>query len=331
MRVSAKTWLPLLGAGLAALCLAGPARAVDADKLTPADAEVVISVNVRQLLDSPVFQKYGKDEAKNALQDPNAKKILGAVGLDPLKDVDSVLLTSAGDIADKPKVLVVARGKFDVSKIDAAAAQYAKDNTDLKITKEDGLTIYEGKGGDAKQTLYTHFVSDGKTLLASTDKAYLLQAIKTPPAAPSPAMQSALSKISGKDSIWLAMVVTDEMNKQLAVNPQTKDLAGKLEAVTGSINVTNDIQTNLVIHTADAMSAGDLKKKLAQVKPLLSLLAAGTNEDAAPILQDLVDNLKITTDQNSVKVSLKVSEDLLDKVNKQEKPEKPEKPEKKDK
>ena len=63
MRISAKTWLPLLGAGLAALCLAASARAVDADSRTPADAEVIVSINVSQILDSDAFKKYAKDEA----------------------------------------------------------------------------------------------------------------------------------------------------------------------------------------------------------------------------------------------------------------------------
>ena len=86
-------------------------------------------------------------------------------------------------------------------------------------------------------------------------------------------MQDALSKVGGKESIWLAAVITDEIKKQMASNPQAKDLAPKLEAVTGTINVANDVQTNLVIHTTDAKAAADVKKILNQVKPLLTLVA----------------------------------------------------------
>ena len=331
MRISAKTWL-LLAAALAAMCLAGSARAVDADKMIPADAEAVVSVNVRQLLDSDLFKKYGKDDVEKGLQDDKAKKLLDAIGLNPLKDIDSVLLTSAGG-AEKPKVLVVARGKFDVSKIQTAAENYAKSKPEeLKITKEGDLTIYEGKG-DNKQTVYAHLVSDGKTLLASTDKSYLLDAIKNPSAGPSKELTTALGKVPGKESVWMAAVVTEAMKEQMASNPQTKNLAGKLESITGSINVTSDVALDLVIHTADAMAAGDVKKMLNQVKPILTLMAQ-SNEDAAPIVQDLIDNLKITTDQSSVKVSLKVSEEVIEKASKQEKKEgtdKPSKPDSKDK
>jgi hypothetical protein len=329
MRVSAKTWLPLVGVGLAALCLAGAARAADADKLVPSDAEVVASVNVRKLLDSDLFKKYGQDAAKAGLQDPNAKKLLGAMGLDPLKDIESILVTSAG--TEKPKMLVVARGKFDVSKIQTAAENYAKDKPDdLKINKVHGLTIYEGKG-NGDQKVFAHLVGDGKTLMASTDQDYLVQAVQTPSGGPSKQMQNALSKVSGKDEAWVAAVITAEMNKQIAGNPQTKDLADKLEAITGTIDVSSDVQINLTVHTTDATSAGSLKKQLNQVKPLLTLMAQ-SNEDAAPIVQDLLDNLKITSDQTSVKVSLKVSQELIEKASKQDKkPDLPPPPPPKDK
>ena len=104
----------------------------------------------------------------------------------------------------------------------------------------------------------------------------------------------------------------------MASTPQAKDLAPKLEAVTGTINVANDVETNLVIHTTDAKAAADVKKILNQVKPLLTLAAQGASEEAGPVLSELVDNLKITTEENSVKLNLKVSEDLIEKAHKSE-------------
>lgn len=318
MRISAKHWLPAVGAGLAALCLAAPARAVDADKLTPADADAVVSVNVRQILDSQLFKKYGKADAEKALLDDNAKKILAVVGLDPLKDVDSIVFTNAG--IDKAKRLIVIRGKFDADKIKAAAEKYAADKPDeLKITKQDDLTIYEGKG-DGKQPYYAHIVSDGKTVLISTDKAYLVQAVTSRSSGPSSELQRALGAIDGKQSIWMAMVVTEEMRKAMESSPQGKELAPKLESVTGTVNVADDVVTSLVIHTNDPKAAGDVKKLLNQVKPILTL-AAASDERVGPLVGDLLDNLKITTDKTDVNVNLTVSADLIEKATKEEKKE----------
>jgi hypothetical protein len=319
MRFAAKNGLAVFGLGLAALCLAGSARAVEADKLTPADADLVVSVNVRKLVDSDLFKKYAKDDAEKALLDDNAKKMLEAVGLNPLKDVDTILFTNAG--IDKAKRLVVIRGTFDVDKIKAAADAYAKDKPDdLKISKEDGLTIYQTKG-DGKQTYYAHVVSDGKKVLASTDKAYLVQAIMSPSAGPSKELQDALNTLDGKDGVWMAMVVTDEMRKSMETNPQGKELAPKLKALTGTVDVANDVHTNLVIHTTDEKSAADVKKLLNQVKPILTL-AANSDERVGPLVGDLMDNLKITTDKNSVNVNLTVTADLIEKASKAEKEDK---------
>jgi hypothetical protein len=316
MRISAKTWMPLLGAALAALCLTASARAVSADKRTPADAEVIVSVDVSQILDSEIFKKYAKEELEKALLNEKVKKELDAVGLDPLKDVHKLLITSAG--TEKPKVLIVAYGKFDVDKMKAAAEKAAKDKPDeLKIATEDGKTIYEGKGGDGKD-FYAYLDPNGETVLASTEKDYLMAAIANKSEGPSKEMKEVLDKVGGKESIWLAALITKEIKKQMASTPQAKDLAPKLEAVTGTINVANDVVTNLVIHTTDAKAAADVKKILNQVKPLLTLAAQGAGEEAGPVLSEVVDNLKITTEENSVKLSLKVSEDLIEKAHKPE-------------
>ena len=275
---------------------------------------MVVSVNVQQILDSELFKKYAKDELDKALLEPTVKKELAAIGLDPLKDVHKLLITSAG--TEKPRVLIVAYGKFDVDKMKAAAEKDAKDKpNELKITTADGKTIYEGKGGDGKE-FYAYLAPKGDVVLASTDKDYLLKAIANKSEGPSKEMRDVLSKISGKQSIWLAALVTKEIKKQMASTPQAKDLAPKLEAVTGSINVANDVEVNLTIHTTDAKAAGDVKKILNQVKPLLSLAAQSAGEDAAPILGDVVDNIKITTNETSVKINLKVTQDLIERAHK---------------
>ena len=122
-------------------------------------------------------------------------------------------------------MLIVAYGKFDVDKMKAAAEKDAKDKPDeLKITTDNGNTIYEGKGGDGKE-FYAYLDPKGGVVLASTDKAYLMKAIANKSEGPSKEMRDVLSKISGKQSIWLAAIVTKEIKKQMASTPQAKDLA----------------------------------------------------------------------------------------------------------
>ena len=88
-----------------ALVLAGPAagaRAADLDPYLPADTESYLSVNVRQILDSPVFKKQLLVPARAAIKEAAGGQldlVLKDLGLDPFKDIDRLIIASpaAGD------------------------------------------------------------------------------------------------------------------------------------------------------------------------------------------------------------------------------------------
>jgi hypothetical protein len=312
MTSSRKLWLSAAGLAAALLCGAVPARAADADKLTPNDAEAVIFVNVRQIIDSPVFKKYALDEVKKGLTtNDQVKQAIQATGLDPLKDVDSVLITAAG--GTNSKALFAVRGSFDTTKLKTVADAQVKDKPDkLKSSKEGDVTIYEGKG-DNGQSLF--FTLTDKAVLGSNDKSYLLDAAnKKNVGAPSKELKAVLDKVTGKESMYLAAVISADTKKQLANNPQMKDIADKLDSATITLDMANDVQANVNIYTTDPKAAGTIKMQLNQFKQLGALMAAG-NPDVADAAKELIDGIKISTDDKTVKVNLKVSQETIDKLN----------------
>src|ERR1700751_1820932 len=110
MRSSRQTWLKALAVTLAAVVVASPVRAVEVDAMTPAQTEFVMSVNLKQIMDSGLYKKYAAEFLKLALQSPEAQKLVEATGIDPLRDLDTVAVAGWG--VQKPKFLVVVRGKF---------------------------------------------------------------------------------------------------------------------------------------------------------------------------------------------------------------------------
>ena len=99
---------------LAVVLAAQTTRAADPDKLLPADAEFVLSVNVKQIVESDIIKKYALAQMKQALQGNDAQKMLKELGLDPLKDIDRVVLGGSGKwfhAASLPGVFV-AKGKL---------------------------------------------------------------------------------------------------------------------------------------------------------------------------------------------------------------------------
>ncbi|HEX5270552.1 MAG TPA: hypothetical protein VFW33_08710, partial [Gemmataceae bacterium] len=134
----------ILTAVALSLALAVPAFAADAaapgfEKYMPDAAEGVITINVRQLLDSELIKKAGLDKA---LAGEEAQKSFKDLGLDPLKDIERVIITSDKEKSEDPYFIV--QGKFDPAKLAAAADAAAKEKKDnLKVHKTDLGKVYE--------------------------------------------------------------------------------------------------------------------------------------------------------------------------------------------
>src|SRR5262249_49156999 len=132
------TWL------VAVVATALPARAAQVDKFLPNDSAMVLTLNVRQVVDSPLVKKYALEQIQSALKsNKELTDALGAVGLDPLKDVSTI--TAAGpELRTADKGLVVVHGKFDLAKFKAKADEVAKaKEPPLKIVKTGDYTLYE--------------------------------------------------------------------------------------------------------------------------------------------------------------------------------------------
>src|SRR5947209_4742392 len=148
----------LLAVSITALAIAAPARAAEIDKLTPADASIIMVFNVKQAIDSPLAKKTGLvDKVKAGIESkPEAKQALTALGLDITRDISSVTMSVGGTFSElqalggsKPeKILVTIHGNFSPDKLDAAA----KTVDTIKTSKEGANTIYEIK--DKDETTY---------------------------------------------------------------------------------------------------------------------------------------------------------------------------------
>src|SRR5262245_31717976 len=68
----------------------GEAAAGSYEKYLPDDADGVVTINVRALLDSELVKKVGLD--KMLADNEEAQKSLKALGLDPLKDIERVVI-----------------------------------------------------------------------------------------------------------------------------------------------------------------------------------------------------------------------------------------------
>jgi hypothetical protein len=309
MRLSSKT---ALAAFLAAAVVVS-APAVEPDKYVPSDAEGVLVVNVQQMLDSALVKKYGQDHMKAFLQsNADAQKFLKATGLDPLKDIHKIIIAGSTN-GGEPKFVGVVHGKFDVNKIqDAVAAQAKEKGEDLEVLNKGGLKIYKFKGKGASDKPVFATFADDHTAIFSPSPDQTESAAKGGGGKPNAELVRALDKLGGTESIYGAGVVTDEMKKGMANNPQFKDVAPKLQFFTGSFDVTNDLKLRLTVQTSDAKAADKVKMTLSQFVPILGIMAAGQSENLGPTVNELVKKIEIKKDdQHAVNVSLTVTEEMM--------------------
>lgn len=146
MLISRREWQAALVVTLGLAATWTTTEAAD-PKYLPNDTEIVLTVNVKQILDSELVKAnkdavdQGKAMLENQAGDNPAMKYLKAAGFDIFRDLHSVTVASSG--AKEPSAIIVT-GKFDSAKITATAEEAAKDNPDsLKVTKLAQQTVFE--------------------------------------------------------------------------------------------------------------------------------------------------------------------------------------------
>jgi hypothetical protein len=309
----------LLAAGL--VLVPAALHGAEADRLLPADTAAVLTVNVRAVLDSGVVQKHALELIKGALKhNEQVEKLLAAAGVDPLKDLTSVVVAAPG-LAPK-KVVAIVHGAFDLDKIHKAADAYAlKNPAELVVHKEGGLRVYESKQGT--HTTFAAFV-DRETLVASPTQALVTAAAgnKKDKAKVSAELQAALGAVNGKQGVWLAAVLPAELKKLLARNQQAADLADKVQSLAGGVTVDNGVQAAFQVVTTDAEAADKLAGLLDSGKGFAALLVSG-NPQFGKFLTDVIEAIEINAEKTTVKIGLKVTAEQFEKGLKPPAPKKP--------
>src|SRR5437667_327832 len=107
--------------------LAVSVRAAEPDRYLPDDTAMVVTVNIKQALDSPLGKTHIVPIVQGRLgRRAEVAEGLTALGLDPLKDFDSLTLATSGVASTDPqkeasKLTLIAHGSFDLTKLHATA------------------------------------------------------------------------------------------------------------------------------------------------------------------------------------------------------------------
>ncbi len=307
MRVRRLSWM---GGVIFTLALATSSiRAAEFEKYLPDDTEVVFHANIRQALDSALGKKY-LSPIQSIKGQENVPEMLSALGLDPVKDIHSFTLAVSGKINEKDWTAILT-GNFNQDKIQSAAETFASKQADaLKVSKQDGATIYELRDKSSRSAFATFI--ERNTLLASGTKNVVTGAIANKGVAKTSNLNKEIVALikerSGKESLWMAMV-PNQILDALGNNKQAIDIAKKVKSLKCGVTLTDGIQLSMRILATDDKAARAVRQTLEGVKALLTLAVSSNDQlkDFGPTLTDILNSVKFTLDKSTVGMDLSVS------------------------
>lgn len=306
-------------AGFLALGVA-PLRAADVEKVLPDDTQVVLTVNVRQILDSALVKKYVLPDFEDKLN-TEVSKVVRLLGLNPVKEITAVTFAAPGG-PDQDKWLGVISGSFDPARIQAAVDQFAKGRPEaVAVHQFAGARVYEDLSSKGTKTNWPRYFSllDRNTVVLSPQKDYVAGAAARVAGKPAPGkldagLRSLIAKQDPKQSLWVAAVASKEMRQQLAKNGGARDFADRIQSISGGLTLTDDVRLNFRVQTNDANAARQLRQQLEAGKAV-AVLAVSVNEelkDYAPGIIDVLNAFRFGQDQGTVSVELTIAGNLIE-------------------
>lgn len=314
--------------GLAAVlfaAVAAPARAAEPDKLLPADADTIAFVNFKQIVGADVVKKYALDQIKQALEGQDAKKLLEEMGLDPMKDIETVWVGMSGSGPDNTKALVVFHGKFDPDKLlKAAEAVTKKDGEKFSIVKDGNTRMFKYQP-EQGNPVYGTVVSDS-TVIAATDKKIIATALAQAEGdkkAPITAELAALVKgMDEKASMFAVSSVKGKFDTTKFPPQSPIDLSGlektlpKTNTLSMVLRVTADVNLEVTFGMKDEDAAEDMGAAMAKlIKDIGGFVPALVAfEPKAKPLGDILKTVTSDVKKKDVVIKGKVTGDIIGKL-----------------
>lgn len=296
-------------------------RAAEPDKLLPAEADTVVSVNIKQILDTDIIKKYALEQLKQALDGQDAKKLLTEIGLDPLKDIDRVVVGANFKSPADIKYLMIVHGNFDPDRLYKAAEKQSKVDADRFAMIKDGDTVvfkYTPENGE--NPVYGTVVND-KTVIAASDRKMIANALKAAEAGKKAPIKTELAdlvkRMDEKSSVYACGLTKGKFDEfklppggNIPVDLTTiMKLLPSTESLAVAVKIGADVSVDVTLGMKDNDAADEMRNALdeliKQVKPLAAL--AGAAQPQAKPLTDILNTVKTSAKDKDVTVSGKVT------------------------
>jgi hypothetical protein len=329
------SWLVALAVSAA---LTSSATAIEYTKLLPADTEFITSINVRQILDAPLVKNTGLDQAKDALEqllqgDEEIRGYVKSLGIDVFHDVHRI--TAAGPASkESDKGVIIIEGKFSPEKFAKTAAEVSRRRGDyLKVGKIGNRELWEiPVPQQPGKTLFVT-LADGQTLVAAMSKASLRDMLAQADGKKvelKKGMREVIDGVDPKASLYFA-ALSDALIQAIQeglkdatvpnagkVSDMATELKKKLNALSGSIAIGDDLKFQVALSTKEAKVAREMAQMvtMAQGVGILALNQAAQNNEQLTPLIEVVQNIRAAPKGNIVIIRGGISAETINRLKK---------------
>jgi hypothetical protein len=307
--------------GLGALWL-DPARAAIGPLpgealILPQDAKFLMGLDVKRFAASPFYAKYA---SRRGMQPDGLRELEEKTGLNPVRDIDRIVVAGAPGAGKHNPGLVLAFGRFDLYKLGRAL------ETDGKAAghRFEGLTVYAfDEEGDHPRAIA--FLDEGSLLFGPLDRveaAVTSRARGEAPLKGNAALLGLVEKVRPGSTFW---VVGDQsllagLPTSIPAPGASADGATVNLPALRSLTVTGDLDPEVSLNATGEAADEAAAKNLADVVRGLVALAS-LQAQQKPELQQLASAVSVATDANRVLVSARLPYELLDALQAKSKPE----------
>jgi hypothetical protein len=283
--------------------------------LLPADTVAIVAVDVAALRTQPTIQAWLMEhQAPWSGVDDEAAGFLTEAGLDPVRDVDAMVIAIRSHDEDG-KALALFSGRYDPTSLAAA----------LKKRGAQAVTIGDSTG----YRIEGHHDAEGPILVSTPDLVLvgdqtLLSAALTPKGGANPAVQKAVSsgQLDLRAPFWMIVDVPEAAREGMrkaeipSDNPDVQAMSGVMRASASvrSVVMYARLSDVLEIHThalADSVENAELLRDA--VKGALAVMRLQV-QNQQPELVDVLRAVDVRVDGPSISVDGSVPVSLLEKI-----------------
>jgi len=275
-------------------------------KYVPGDAGVVAFANVRHVMDSDLRQRLRQLEGATA---EGRQEFQVHTGIDVERDIDRVVAWMGPKTAGhKSAGLVIARGRFDSTKLEGLATEHGGTVQDYQGTR---IVVAKGggeRGHDAEFAMA--FLEPGLVALGSGDMVRL--AVDRGRGGNS-ALDSAelMKRVAGLDdpSVW-AVGNVDVVSAYATLPSDVTDRMPPITWFVASGRVNGGLEATVKAEARDEQGAANLRDFIRGFVALARLQA-----DSQPSARGVLPNFQLSGEGNEVALSFSVTTEMLDAIN----------------